>query len=151
MDGLAEKEQDAPEIDGMESNIQDSFDVDLLGDTFNNEQNLFIEEEKPVVQELEKKVDPEIVIETKEEVKPATVEELMSKITGLNETLAEERGRKHEAQQQVINLTNGQQPKKEEPKAEEFDWQKPEKTIEKIKNDLRQENQLNFLNMSQAQ
>jgi len=148
--------EEAPEIDGMEKNLEDGFNDDPLSDVFNNEKNLEDVEEEPESKEEvpEKKEDDEETGKPAEEEKKAeeSPEDFKAKIDALNLTLADERQKKRDAQQRVYDLTHGGQPAETKPETkDEFDWTNPEKTMNKVKNELRQENDIKFLNMSQAQ
>jgi|GEM_PF-2070565 hypothetical protein len=144
-------ENETPAIDSMESNIEEGFNVDPLADVFSNESNIvdMKEEVKPEVKPEEVKTEETTEVKKEELPKVETPEELAAKITGLNAALAAEREKKREAQQRVFDLSQGRQT--QEPVKKEFDWKNPEKTIEAIKTDLRQENDSRFLNLSESQ
>jgi len=148
--------EEIPEIDGMETNIEDSFNDDPLSDVFSNEQNLTeLAEEQP---NGEAKKEPDLEPEVKKEEpktakKEETADELMQKITGLNQALAEERERKRVYQQRVYDLEKspGNENQNKDENNNGFDWKDPNKTIDSVKSELNQEMNTKFLNMSQAQ
>ena len=143
-------EGEAPEIDGMEKNIEDGFNEDILADVFNNESKMLdVEEVEPVKEVVKKEDEPAKIVEPI--VKIETAEELTAKIVGLNQTLAAEREKKRDAQQRVYELSQGRQQQPQEPAKREFDWTNPEKTIEGVKEELSRDMTTRILNMSEAQ
>ena len=144
-------EGEAPEIDGMEKNIEDGFNEDILADVFNNESKMLdVEKAEPVKVEPKQEGEP-AKKEDKPKEKIETAEELSAKIAGLNATLAAEREKKREAQQRVYELSQGRQQQPQEPAKREFDWTNPEKTIEGVKEELSRDMTTRILNMSEAQ
>lgn len=144
-----------PQIDAMEANIEDKFNEDPLSDVFDNELNLDKEDEpedpEPKVEAPEKE-EPEPKKEDEPE-QPAkeTPEEMMAKIEGLNQTLAAERQRKREVQEENYRLRNSNQQVKQDPEKKGFDWTDPEKTLDTVRSDMRQEMDMRLLNLSESQ